>query len=165
MHVHDLMTQEVIVVHPDTSIQEIARRMVAHAISSLPVVDSAGHLMGIVTEADLVARHAPPDAPAYYPLLWGLIPLRLSDYTRWKDHVRHILAVNAAQLMTAQPRTIHPDASIEEAAKLMMRPGHNALPVVDAQNRLVGILTRADLVRFIAQLEAGDPEEAADREP
>ncbi len=165
MHVHDLMTREVIVVRPDTPIQEIARRMVDHAISSLPVVDQAGHLMGIVTEADLVARHAPPDAPAYYPLLRGLIPLRLSDYTRWKDHVRHILAVDAAQLMTPQPRTIRPDASIEEAAKLMMQPGHNALPVVDGQDRLVGILTRADLVRFIAQLEAGDLGDPTGQQP
>lgn len=164
MKVSDLMTEDVIVVHPDTPIQEIASRMVLHAISSLPVVTQDGRLVGIVTEADLIARHAPPEAPAYYPLLWGLIPLRLSDYTRWKEHVRHILAVNAEQLMTPDPKTIRPDAPIEEAAKLMMKPGHNALPVVEDRDRLIGIITRADLVRFIAQLEATEEPEETEAE-
>jgi len=69
--------------------------------------------------------------------------------------VRHILAVNAEQLMTPAPTTVRPTDSIEHAAELMIRPGHRYLPVVD-KGKLVGIVTRTDLVRLIEELEIGD---------
>lgn len=152
MLVRDIMTTPVITVTPDATIQEIARLMRDHYISSLPVVNAEGELVGIVTEADLIARHAPAREPQYISLLWAAIPLRLDDYTRYKEQVRQILATNAEQLMTRAPATIHPADTIERAAELMIRPGHSSLPVVE-NGRLAGIVTRTDLVRLIEELE------------
>jgi CBS domain-containing protein len=155
MLVRDIMSTPVITVTPETSIQEVARLMRDHHISGLPVLDGNRRLVGIVSEVDLIARHAPAREPQYLSLLWAAIPLRLDDYTRYKEQVRHILAVNAEQLMTHPPATVRPDDTIEHAAGLMVKPGYSSLPVVE-QGRLVGIVTRTDLVRLIEELEVGE---------
>lgn len=157
MQVRDIMTEPAITVRPDASIQEIAALMRTHNISAVPVVSAQDRLVGIVTEVDLIARHAPPQAPNYLSLLWGLIPLQLNDYAKYKEQVRHILAVNAEQLMTKNPQTVDPEDSIEHVASLMMRPGYRSLPVVE-DGELVGIITRTDLVQMIEDLEMADEE-------
>lgn len=152
MNVQDIMTRTVITVTPDTSIQRLAWIMRENQISGLPVVNPQGQLVGVVTERDLIARHAPAREPNYYPLLWGLIPLRLDNYSRYREQVRHILAVNAEQLMTREVTTVSPEDTLEHVAELMMRPGHNTLPVLE-NDRLIGIVTRTDLVRMLEELE------------
>jgi len=124
-------------------------------VSGLPVVDAEGTLVGIVTEIDLITRHAPPRQPQYIPLLWGLIPMRLDDYSTYKEQLRHILAVNAEQLMTHEPSTVAPTDTIERAAELMIKPGHHSLPVVES-GKLVGIITRTDLVELFEKLETSE---------
>ncbi|MBI1294411.1 CBS domain-containing protein [bacterium] len=152
MIVRDIMSSPVITVTPETSIQAVAQLMRDRHISGVPVVDNGGRLIGIVTEVDLIAQHAPARAPSYISLLWALIPLRLDDYTRYKEQVRHILAVNAEQLMTEDPTTVSPEATLEQVAELMVQPGHSSLPVLE-NDQLVGIITRTDLVRVIEALE------------
>lgn len=152
MLVQDIMTSPVITIAPHATIREVAQLMRQHSISGLPVVDSAGKVVGIVTEIDLITRHAPPRQPQYIPLLWGLIPMRLDDYSTYKEQIRHILAVYVEQLMTKDPATVRPGDTLEHAAELMIRPGHRSLPVVE-NGKLVGIVTRTDLVRVIEDLE------------
>jgi CBS domain-containing protein len=155
MLVRDIMSSPVITVTPDTSIQDVARIMRDQHISGVPVVTTDQQLIGIVTEVDLIAQHAPVKEPQYLSLLWATIPLRFDDYARYKEQIRHVLAVNAEQLMTRKPTTIHPDDSIEYAAELLIKPGHSSLPVMDG-GRLVGIVTRTDLVRMIENLEVNE---------
>lgn len=157
MLVQDIMTSPVITVSPQASIREVAELMRVNSISGLPVVTAEGKLVGIVTEIDLITRHAPPRQPQYIPLLWGLIPMRLDDYSTYKEQVRHILAVNAEQLMTKDLAIVRPTDTIEHAAELMIRPGHRSLPVMD-KGKLVGIVTRTDLVLLIEELEMGEGE-------
>ena len=152
MIVRNIMSSPVITVTPETSIQAVAQLMRDRHISGVPVVDNGGRLIGIVTEVDLIAQHAPAQEPSYISLLWATIPLRLDDYTRYKDQVRHILAVNAEQLMTEDPTTVSPEDTLEQVAGLMIQPGHSSLPVLE-NDQLVGIITRTDLVRVIEALE------------
>lgn len=152
MLVQDIMTFPVITIAPQATIQEAAQLMRQNSISGLPVVDSAGKVVGIVTEIDLITRHAPPRQPQYIPLLWGLIPMRLDDYSTYKEQIRHILAVYVEQLMTKDPATVRPGDTLEHAAELMIKPGHRSLPVVE-KGKLVGIVTRTDLVQVIEELE------------
>jgi CBS domain-containing protein len=152
MLVKDIMTSQVITVSPHASIREVAQLMREHTVTALPVVTDAGKLVGIVTEIDLITRHAPPRQPQYIPLLWGLIPMRLDDYSTYKEQVRHILAVFVEDLMTQDPATVTPTDTIEHAAELMVKPGHRSLPVLE-NGKLVGIVTRTDLVRVIEELE------------
>ena len=151
MHVRDIMTHTVITVTPDTTIQKLAWIMRENQISGVPVVTAAGELVGFVSELDLISRHAPTKPPTYYSLLWGLIPFGLDDYADYKEQVRHILAINAEQLMTTSVTTVSPDDSIEHMATQMMKPGHRSLPVLE-KGRLIGIVTRTDLVELIEEL-------------
>jgi len=88
MLVQDIMTSQVVTISAQSPIREVAQQMSQHGVSALPVVDSDGKLVGIVTEIDLITRHAPPRQPQYIPLLWGLIPMRLDDYSTYKEQVR-----------------------------------------------------------------------------
>ncbi len=155
MLIREIMSSPVVTVTPETSIQDVARLMRDRHISGVPVVSADNRLLGMITEVDLIARHAPAHEPHYFTLLSAVIPLSLDEYGRYKEQVRHILAVNAEQLMTKKPTTVRPQDTLEDAAALMVKPGHSSLPVVE-EGHLVGIITRTDLVRMIEQLEVGD---------
>jgi len=155
MQVRDLMTHNVITVTPDTPIQKLAWIMRANQISGVPVVNNEGKLVGFVSELDLISRHAPAKEPTYFPLLWGLIPFGLDDYADYKEQVRHILAVNAAELMSTKVTTVGPDDSIDHVATQMMKRGHRSLPVVE-NGKIIGIVTRTDLVQLIEELEMAE---------
>jgi CBS domain-containing protein len=156
MLVKEIMTPNPLTVSPQTAIRDLAQIMSEKGITAVPVVAN-GELVGIVTEIDLISRHAPVRAPQYISLLWGAIPLRLNDYARYKEHVRHILAVNVEQIMTRKVTTIGPDESIARMAEIMTKPGYRSLPVVQ-NGQLIGIVTRTDLVKLIEQMETGDGE-------
>ena len=122
MLVQDIMITDVITISPQATIREVAELMRQNAISALPVLTDAGELVGIVTEIDLITRHTPPRQPQYIPLLWGLIPMRLDDYSTYKEQIRHILAVYVEQLMTHDPATVGPGDTIEHAAEVTAHP-------------------------------------------
>ncbi|GAB4513694.1 MAG: CBS domain-containing protein [Anaerolineae bacterium] len=157
MKVSEIMTTEVHTVRPDTPVQEIVRIFRDHAISGVPVVDEKGNLVGIVTEMDLIRRHARPHAPIYFPVLDALIPIR-PERSYWET-VRRILATTAGDLMTSPVQTVTPDTDVADLAALMVDRGVNPVPVLDG-GRLVGIVSRTDLLRVIEEFEM--PTETAD---
>lgn len=131
--VRDWMTANVITVTPDTTLVEADRLIVDNMIRRLPVVEQ-GKLVGICTYGDI--REARP-SPATSLSVWELNYL-LSQLT-----VRDI--------MTAKPITVAAAATISEAARLMLNNQISGLPVVDAQNHLVGIITESDIFRMVVQ--------------
>jgi CBS domain-containing protein len=141
VHVRDVMTSDVVTVGPEASYTEIVDRLLAHDISSLPVVDADGVLLGIVTEADLVSREAyGPDRRR--PL--GL----LLDYLRDRDPrwVRKASAATARELMTGLVTTASADDELRVTARIMLESGFRRLPVVAADGRLLGIVSRRDVL-------------------
>lgn len=152
MQVREMMSSPAITVGPEVKIPEIARLMRERQISSIPVVDSTDGLLGIITELDLIERNAPLREPRYLAVLSGLIPVGLDEYRDYKDQVRHVLAINAEELMNLEVQTIAPDASWEEVLKIMTNPAVLSLPVVE-DDQVIGIVTRTDLVRVIERLE------------
>lgn len=160
MQVREMMSSPAITVGPEVKIPEIARLMRERQISSIPVVDSTGGLLGMITELDLIERNAPLREPRYLAVLSGLIPVSLDEYRNYKDQVRHVLAINAEQLMNPEVQTITPNASWEEVLKIMMNPAVLSLPVVEHE-QVLGIVTRTDLVRVIERLEMAVEQENA----
>jgi CBS domain-containing protein len=133
--VSDVMTTSVVTVDRITPYKEIARLLAEHRISGLPVVKMGRAVAGVVTEADLLAAQA--DAAR-----------RLRPGTRWtwRPQGRQGPALTAGELMTTPAVTIGPGATIPAAARLMNMHHVRRLPVVDEQNRLVGIISRRDLL-------------------
>ncbi|MFG2331755.1 CBS domain-containing protein [Streptomyces sp. NPDC048604] len=112
MKIGGLMTSNVISAVPAMSFREIAKLLAEHDISGVPVLDEDDHVVGVVSESDLLARHE----------------------------------LTARELMTGPAVTVHAEESVADAARLMVRRGVERLPVVDVEERLVGIVTRRDLL-------------------
>ncbi len=157
MKVADIMTREVISVGTGMRVGQIARVFREHQLSGLPVIDEEGELAGIITELDMVKRHARPQMPAFLPLLGVYVPLRTKEY---RESLRRITGVVAADIMTTPVNTISPDASIEDAATVMVSNRSNPLPVVDDDGHMIGIISRTDILRVIEELELKLEEEA-----
>lgn len=141
MRVQDVMTRSVITVGPDTPLREVARLLDEHRISGVLVVDGAGALLGVVSEADFLVEAQGGASVRRSPIarLFG----RAGDPRAPGD--RHF-AATAGELMHSPVISIGPAELVADAAALMTRERINRLPVVE-DGRLVGIVTRADLVR------------------
>lgn len=134
--VRDVMTTEVVTVDQITPFKEIARMLVEHHISAVPVLRMGRHVSGVVSEADLIAAR---DKHAGERKRWtGVVRYRT-------DHDRY-LRLTAAQLMSSPAITTHPDATIPSAAKLMSTQHVKRLPVVDSEGKLLGIVSQRDLL-------------------
>lgn len=139
--VSDVMTRDVVTVTPETGYHQIADLLLRHSVSAVPVVDTEGRVLGVVSEADLLAKLEYADREPYHPLA-----VRRLGTVRGKA-----AGENAAGLMTAPVVTISADASVTGAARLIDAAGVKRLPVVDEQRRLLGIVSRRDLVRLYAR--------------
>ena len=157
MQVREIMSSPAITVSPTTEIREVARTMREHVISGVPVVDNSGTLLGMITEMQLIARNAPVHEPRYLAVLSALIPVNLEEYRQYKEQLRQAMAITAVDLMEDDVATIAPDAQIDEALEVMLNPEVTMLPVVEGK-RVIGVVTRTDLVRLIEMLEAAPDE-------
>jgi CBS-domain-containing membrane protein len=136
--IQNVMTREVVTVTEQTPFTEMVRLMAVHKISALPVVSEMGWVVGIVSEADLLRKEEYQED--YDGENW--LERRRRRVDRAKAAGR-----TAAEVMSAPAITIDPDATVPMAAKLLAHHGIKRLPVVDDQHRLVGIVSRADLLR------------------
>jgi CBS domain-containing protein len=135
--VQDVMTRDVVVVIASTPFKEIVRRMQEHRVSAVAVLDAGARLVGIVSEADLLLKED-TDLEGEGRLFEGR--------QRRTEREKHV-AVVAGQLMTSPPVRTGPVATLAEAARLMHRRGIKRLPVVSAEGRVLGIVSRADLLK------------------
>ena len=148
--VGSVMTEEVVRAEYGTPFKEVARLLADHRISGLPVVDDDQKVIGVISETDLMVRQAETPDP-YEPKR----RLRLADLTRSaKKQAVKAQARTAGQLMTAPPVTVRADAAIVEAARTMAQRRVERLPVVDEEERLVGIVTRRDLLQVFLRADA-----------
>ena len=148
MRVADVMTRDVLMVAPETSVQDVARLLWSRGISGVPVVDAADTLVGIVSELDLLVRNANLHIPQYLRVLDVMITI--GNRHEFDEEMRRALGATAADVMTAEVFTVEPQTDLADAATLMLDKDVNRLPVVE-QGRLVGIISRADFVRLLAQ--------------
>ena len=112
--------------------------------------------MGVVTQRDLIAKHATVHLPIYFSLLGFTIPL---EQSRTEADVKRALAVCARDLMEAKYPSVHPDMEVDDAAQIMVDEDANPVPVLE-NGRLVGMLTDADIIRLLIIEESDDDRSA-----
>ncbi len=149
MQARDIMTTGVITFAPDTPIREIAAVFRERGISGAPVIED-GEVIGIVTQSDLIARHARPHSPVYLPLLDAQIPI--TGQREYRELMRRILGQTARDIMTTPVKTIEAGASLEDVATLMVESRANPVPVLE-NGRMVGIITQNDLLQVFERYE------------
>lgn len=142
----EIMTADVITVSPDDDVEKVARLLLEHNISGLPVVDGEGKLVGIVSEGDLVLQEKKVKGPIYTIILGSVIYLESPQ--RFLEDLKRSTALRVNELMTTKKLyTAGADTSVEEVATMMVEKGINRVPVVDQNNKLLGIITRQDILK------------------
>ena len=131
--VKDVMTAEVVTVRQETTFKEMAAVLRRYRVSALPVVDDAGRVIGVVSEADLLAKEVLAD------------PGVVAELLRRQD-VRKAEGLTAGDLMTRPAVTAAPEDPVEQAARMMHFMRVKRLPVVNSGGELVGIVSRSDVL-------------------
>ena len=143
--VSDVMTTAVVAVDRITSYQEIDRLLTQHRISGMPVLKMGREVVGVVTEADLLAAEDETNRRARMARSVG---------GRWPRRKRPHVSLTAGTMMTAPAITIGPDATIPAAARLMNTHHIRRLPVIDQHGKMVGIVSRRDLLSVFLRPDA-----------
>jgi CBS domain-containing protein len=143
--VRDIMEIDVPAVYPEDPIEKVVQTMRQHELPGIPVINEGGRCVGIITEADLIMAGEGEDLhlPHYIELFGGIVFLESTK--KFDERLRKALGSMASDVMTEEPVTIAPDASVSEAARVIAREKHNRLPVVE-HGRLVGVVTRIDVL-------------------
>ena len=139
--VSDVMTKKVVVARPETTFRELVRLIEDHHVHALPVIDEAGQVMGMVAESDLLVKEEFADGHVRTPL-------------RRRGRAR-LAGTTAGEIMTSPVVTIDPSQRLGQAARVIHRRHIGRLPVVDKDDRLLGIVTRRDLLKIFLR---PDPE-------
>ena len=155
--VAEIMDTEPVTVTADTSIEELVRVLKLHQLQGVPVVNEGGRCVGMVTEEDLVLSDSEGDLhlPHYIELFGGVVFLdfhHLNPLKRFEERLKKAVASRVEDMMTADPVTIAPTATVHDAGRAIAEAGHNRLPVVE-HGRLVGLVTRVDVLQALAREE------------
>jgi CBS domain-containing protein len=142
--VGDIMTTDVAVVTTITAYKAIADLLVERSVSAVPVIDADSRVLGVVSETDLLAKLEYADEPPRHPLL----------HRRYRAGLRKAAGDTAADLMSAPAITTSADTTVAGAARQMDAGRVKRLPVVDADGRLIGIVSRRDLVRLYTRSDS-----------
>jgi CBS domain-containing protein len=136
--------EKVVSVHPGTRYKEIVRLLTEHQISALPVLGDSGRVLGVVSEADLLPKEIKAQRP----------PAPRPAFTPKEAQLRHKAEADTAlELMTAPAITITADEDVAEAARRLETHRIKRLPVIDGERRLVGIVSRRDILRIFLRTD------------
>ena len=140
MLVRDAMSRPAYTVGPNATLKEAMTLLDERSVTSLPVVNAAGRILGIVSEADLIAEMVPPDTRLH------MVPET--------EEARVMPAQSVVEVMNRHPVTVTVDTDLAEATDLMTSTAIKSLPVLDEHERVVGVVSRRDVVRLLARPDA-----------
>jgi CBS domain-containing protein len=156
MRAHQIMTRSVVTVTPETTIVEAANTMLQRHVSGLPVVDAADKLVGIISEGDFIRR----SEIGTQRMRGRWLKLILGPGKAATDFV-HEHGCKVAEIMTPQPLTITEDTALDEIVQVMEKNNVKRLPVMRG-DKIVGIVSRANLMQAVASLARQIPDPTAD---
>lgn len=156
--IQDAMEKNVIKFKSTDKIIDVAQSLRDNKISGAPIVDDDGKVIGIVSEGDimrLIEVHSPQmNLILPSPLDWIELPLRMKhEYDEITKGLKTAAKVLIGEIMTKKVVSVSPDASISDGAALMDSHDIKRLPVVDANKKLVGIVTRGDIIGAMVRLD------------
>jgi CBS domain-containing protein len=148
--VTEIMTTDVLSFERSTSVEDAVIALRERGISGAPVVDGEGKLVGLLDDSDLILSEARVHAPSAIEILGAYIPLP-GSIDRFREEMQHALASTVGELMDDEPPSVPDTAVVEDVATLMLRRHVSRVPVVDGERRVVGIVSRGDLVAALGR--------------
>jgi CBS domain-containing protein len=152
--VRNVMSTDVATVREGTPFKDVVRALTQRDVSAVPVVDGDGHVLGVVSEGDLLIKQGTQE-----------IEFSRSLWRWWRDRVNHrrAAATTAGQLMTTPAITIAATSTVAGAARTLAERGVKRLPVVDEDGKLVGIVSRKDVLTVFLRKDEDIRDEIVDR--
>ncbi|MBF0464490.1 MAG: CBS domain-containing protein [Nitrospirae bacterium] len=138
--IKEVMTTDVVTVTADTPITEVSDRLSEHAISGMPVVDDSGKPVGVISEKDLLSRMGADHTLTFMSVVSLCLKHKCCK-------IMKIANLTAKNIMTTPAVCINENASIHEAVSVFKTKKINRIPVLSVDGRLVGIITRGDILR------------------
>jgi len=148
--VRDVMETDVPAIYPSDPVERVLRVLREHELPGVPVINEGDRCVGIITEEDLILSGENEDLhlPHYFQLFGGFV--FVERFSHFEDRLRKAVAATAEDLMTPEPVTIEPEATVEQAARVIAERKHNRLPVIE-HGRLVGVVTRLDVLEALTR--------------
>lgn len=151
LRVKDIMTKKVITVHPDDSLKSVVDILFQYDFDGVPVIDDKNHVVGIITQYDLVTKSSGLHLPTFEKIFEDL-PMLRRDLGPLKKSFEEIQKLAAKDLMNPDPLTVDLDESVDVAARIFVAHHRvNPVPVVDKDKKLVGVLSRYDVISLFDQ--------------
>lgn len=148
----EIMTADVVSVDERQTLQESVALMAEHGISGLPVTGADGALVGIISNTDLVNFAQKVNVvPLFDPSGWISPHAEVENLTSLRQGIDLLAGTTVGRLMKRKIHTARAETGMLEIARLMSRHRINRVPIVDGNNRLIGIVTRNDIVQSIAR--------------
>jgi len=142
----DIMTKDVITVRPEEEVDKVAQLLLDNKISGIPVVDEHYHILGIVTEKDLMIKASELKVPFYITLFDSII--FLENPIRFKNDLKKYTATRVKDAMTTKVHWVEEDVPVSEIVEIMQKENINRVPVV-RHGKLIGIVTRNDILKTL----------------
>ncbi len=149
MFVKDLMTTNVVSVGPDTSVNEVADILHQKHFTGVPVVDKQNVLLGVIMERDFITSESKLYLPTYIKLLQD-VEFNRGDKKFVSDEANEIINAKAKDIMNTQLVTARPETNLQELAELFATKRVNPIPVIDNAHKLVGVISRSDLIKLFS---------------
>ncbi|AGF77088.1 CBS-domain-containing membrane protein [Desulfocapsa sulfexigens DSM 10523] len=142
----EIMTKDVISVHPETPVAQLATLLTTHNISGVPVLDDDNNVIAVVTESDLIDQSKKLHIPTVVTILDSVFYLENPD--KMEAEMKKIAATRVAEICSGTPKTISPDTRLDEIATIMAEDNIHTLPVLD-EGKLVGIIGKKDIIKTL----------------
>jgi CBS domain-containing protein len=142
LRVGDVMETDWPTLGAESTVEEAIKLFAEERVSGAPVIED-GRLVGIITEGDLIFQDADVKAPGFLDILGGVVPL--GDTDEYRREVLKSAGVTVGEVMTNDPVTVTPEATLAETATIMAERRKKILPVVEG-GRLVGVINRMDIL-------------------
>lgn len=149
MILQEIMNKYPITVGKDEQITNVAKLMVKHNLTAIAVVDEENKLIGIVSEGDLLYKKVRPHAPHYINILGANI--YYGGIGEYDGQFKKLLATEVAEIMSTEVITAYADAEVEVTVSAMVEKHLKNLPVVDDAYHLIGMVSRHDIMKLIAE--------------
>ena len=146
--VADVMSRDPITVAPETPMKEAIQLLAKHRISGMPVLSDKGKLVGVISETDLIWQESGVDIPPYITILDSVIYLK--NPVTFEQELHKAMGATVSEAMTTKVKTTPPEATLRDASRALHGDGVHRLPVLDEGGKVVGILTRGDIIRAMA---------------
>lgn len=146
MKVQDIMTNQVVTVSKETTIEEVARKLVDHHITGIPVIDQNDHVIGVISEKDLIYKDVDPSMPSTMEYLGGIIFLTAVD--NYHEELKKLTATKAEQMMNTEVTAVSPDDTVKEVGRMMIDQGIYSVPVIK-DGKLVGMVSSRDIIKTL----------------